>query len=259
MLRSFFRKRKTLFLHVGTHKTGTTSIQVFLEKHAGELAQQGIYVPKAGRPEDCSGHHKFMWQMLEDPRIAPHDDAVGALIADLQSVDMPTVIISAEGLQFLSARPEIMKGFCSKLRALGYRIEVILFLRERESYIASLHKQHSNSGQGQSLAWYHREAARANAIRLSPIKYFDLDYRRLVRNLRRGTGGHIHVLDYDACKERGGVLPDFLKCLGANETLIEKSRSASWHNVSRRLSKLRPNHSGQVVTVPEPSVRRGEF
>lgn len=230
-MRFFFRKRKTLFLHVGTHKTGTTSIQFFLETHARELAQQGIYVPKAGRPEGCSGHHKFMWQLLKDPRIAPDDDAIAALIAELQTVDMPVVIISAEGLQFMSARPEIMKIFCRQLRALGYRIEIILFLRERESYIQSLHKQHCKTGQERELAWYHREAAEANAIRLSPIKYFDLNYKRLVRNLRRGSGGHIHVLDYDACKSRGGVLPDFLKCLGANEALIEKSRTMRLQNV----------------------------
>lgn len=197
-----------------------------------ELSQQGIYLPKAGRADGISGHHKFMWQMLKDPRIDRDDDAIGALIAELETLDMPKVVLSAEGLQFLSVHPQLMQNFCRKLRALGYRIEVILFLRERESYILGLHRQHERIGEGRDLAWYRREAEEANAIRLSPIKYFDLDYKRLVRNLRRGAGRHIHVLDYDACTKGDGVLPSFLKCVGANEALIDKSRTAARHNVS---------------------------
>ncbi|MDQ0454237.1 hypothetical protein [Rhizobium paknamense] len=197
-----------------------------------ELSQQGIHVPKAGRAQGISGHHKFMWQMLKDPRIDPDEDAIGALVAELTMVDMPKVVVSAEGLQFLSVHPHLMQGFCRRLRALGYRIEVILFLREREGYLLSLQKQHERIGEGRDLAWYRREAEEANAIRLSPIKYFDLDYKRLVRNLRRGAGRHIHVLDYDACTKGDGVLPGFLRCLGASEALIEKSRAAARHNVS---------------------------
>ena len=54
-------RSKRVFLHIGTHKTGTTAIQAFLMKNEQGLRQQGILFPVSGRPErDASvgfGHH----------------------------------------------------------------------------------------------------------------------------------------------------------------------------------------------------------
>lgn len=36
----------TIFLHIGSHKTGTTAIQRYLGRHHAALAQQGIWYPK---------------------------------------------------------------------------------------------------------------------------------------------------------------------------------------------------------------------
>ena len=39
---------KTLYLHIGVHKTGSTSIQDFLFKNANLLENQGYFYPKGG-------------------------------------------------------------------------------------------------------------------------------------------------------------------------------------------------------------------
>jgi len=54
---------KTLFVHIGTHKTGTTSIQNFLRNHATSLNECGVFVPKSGTLDENSGHHNIAWEM----------------------------------------------------------------------------------------------------------------------------------------------------------------------------------------------------
>lgn len=51
-----------VIFHVGPHKTGTTAIQFFLDRHRSELASKGVHVPKplTGFP----GHHEISWSLL---------------------------------------------------------------------------------------------------------------------------------------------------------------------------------------------------
>ena len=51
-------ERKTLYLRVGTHKTGTTAIQAFVTTHSESFARTGLFVPRTGRIDEASGHHR---------------------------------------------------------------------------------------------------------------------------------------------------------------------------------------------------------
>src|SRR5471032_917375 len=42
-------KFERVVLYVGAPKTGTTSIQIMLQKNRAELMKQGVYIPIAGR------------------------------------------------------------------------------------------------------------------------------------------------------------------------------------------------------------------
>ncbi len=56
---------KTVYLHIGTHRTGSTSIQRFMANAEEALAEQGIIYPKTGRPDtdwtNQYGHHELAW------------------------------------------------------------------------------------------------------------------------------------------------------------------------------------------------------
>ena len=54
-------ERKTLYLHVGTHKTGTTAIQALLTTRSDAFAQAGLFVPQTGRIDEASGHYNIAW------------------------------------------------------------------------------------------------------------------------------------------------------------------------------------------------------
>lgn len=51
-----------LFLHVGFHKTGTTSLQELLNKNRNDLIQQGLLYPKTRK---FRAHHEFAWSVGE--------------------------------------------------------------------------------------------------------------------------------------------------------------------------------------------------
>ena len=53
---------KTIFLHVGTHKTGTTSIQHFLARNRYELQERGFSYPDIHMLEDA--HHCLGGQLI---------------------------------------------------------------------------------------------------------------------------------------------------------------------------------------------------
>jgi hypothetical protein len=53
-MHSLPRESKTAFVHVGTHKTGTTSIQSMLAANAKTLRGAGVFVPLAGRIDRAS-------------------------------------------------------------------------------------------------------------------------------------------------------------------------------------------------------------
>ena len=66
MIETLFQEDVDLVLHIGTEKTGTTSIQEFLKKNSDKLKKNGVYIPQS--PMVGYGNHR--WIQL----IANNDD-----------------------------------------------------------------------------------------------------------------------------------------------------------------------------------------
>ena len=80
-MHSLMRPARTAFVHVGTHKTGTTSLQSMLAANAKILRAAGVLVPLAGRVERGSaGHHNVAWELLRDQRFDPRHGTLEALL-----------------------------------------------------------------------------------------------------------------------------------------------------------------------------------
>lgn len=63
-----------VYLHIGTHKTGSTAVQAFVARHGDELKRLGLLYPRAGRPRlkrFASGHHLLSWTRMEHVRWKP--------------------------------------------------------------------------------------------------------------------------------------------------------------------------------------------
>ena len=59
-----------LYLHIGFHKAGSTTLQTFLRDNAAALAAAGVDYPEIGREPDAIAHHAAR-QGAEAPRARP--------------------------------------------------------------------------------------------------------------------------------------------------------------------------------------------
>lgn len=131
---------KTIFLHIGTHKTGSTSIQRFLARADEELARQGILYPKTGRPDtDWSnkyGHHDLAWSVSGN-RSIDGEQVWGDLRREIGEARGRRVVVSTE--EFEGCTSEEIRRIVAHLDSLSIR--VIVYLRSPMHYLRSQYKQ----------------------------------------------------------------------------------------------------------------------
>jgi hypothetical protein len=131
---------KTCYLHIGTHKTGSTSIQKFLIDSHEALRLRGVILPSISK-SPIDQDHKILANALTRFRIHKGDvEPLHQLSALLQS-SASDVIISAETLsQKLGAGGEFaaLKDY---FKSHGYRLHVILYLRDQLDFMNSLYVQ----------------------------------------------------------------------------------------------------------------------
>ncbi|ORT51886.1 hypothetical protein ST37_04190 [Vibrio sp. qd031] len=87
---------KKLFLHIGPHKTGSTSIQRSLIDNRYELNNHGIVYPEIGF--HYMGHHKLAEALLND-----NFTKAKLIIEDINSIDS-SVVISSENFDLLNTK-----------------------------------------------------------------------------------------------------------------------------------------------------------
>ena len=86
-----------IYLHIGTHKTGTTSIQHFAEDNIELLSKHGIYWPRTRELRNTSRQHSLLWRMLqagEDVRVA---EFVTRSLKRAEEEGAHSVLFSGEG------------------------------------------------------------------------------------------------------------------------------------------------------------------
>ena len=134
---------KTIYLHVGYHKTGTTAIQTLLSANRERLAGAGILYPRAcereNNPAFCQGrsfaHHALPNLLLQERHREPR-----MLRAQIDRLPCERVVISSEVFM------ERFKNEAAALAALtslleGLDVRVLLYLRPQHSLFESVYNQ----------------------------------------------------------------------------------------------------------------------
>ena len=129
--------RKTIFVHIGTHKTGTTSIQSFMRRYARQLSQSGILVPRSGTLSWNGGHHNIAWEIRSDPHLEPHAGGVDDLIVELEAARENVAVISSEDFEYLVQYPDRLRQFHARLVGLDTIQSYLVFFRNTVDYMKS--------------------------------------------------------------------------------------------------------------------------
>lgn len=134
--------RRTLFLHLGPHKTGTTYIQKLLTAARAELEAQGLTYPAPANGDDA--HHALAQELLRGP--GEETRRLAAVIDAFEG----DALLSSENLSRLDA--EGLAWFRSALPA--HRLVAIHFIRARGGSLYSLWQEDVKHGADTGLVEY---------------------------------------------------------------------------------------------------------
>lgn len=204
-----------LYLHVGSHKTGTTAIQEVLYTNRAELQKHGLlyptsYISKNALPK---GHHKIFKAINGDGKVRlkkPLSSLVNDWMDKVKNQNLHTVL-SAEPIFRLKAgssggemdkRAQYLKNvkqvFCD------FEIMPIVVYRQPESFISSLYSEQVASGAlrySKTLTEFTSSAANKSLM----------DYNGFA-DLLENIFGQVKVLSYeDLCSSKAGLVDEFVK------------------------------------------------
>lgn len=216
-------KKKTIFIHAGFHKTGTSTIQQVLFDIRESLATigDGYFYSSA---LECN-HSIALYSMFSDhPKRYPRNIKMGrtstekiehfnrqnkdALVRELESSDCRNIIFSGEDISRLETHNLIaLKTFLNQT-VQNCEMKVILWTREPVGYIASLLQESLKSG----------AKINENGMYRRMRNFFQLNLEKFIHVFGREN---ICVQSFeDACKHPLGLTGFFLKQLNLNEKHI---------------------------------------
>ena len=182
---------KTLYLHVGPHKTGTTFIQKFMLDNAAELFRSNLVYPK--RFLRIFGHHNFR-DALAGRAIAKEDlDFFKGAEKNFLLSSEDFISLTEEHFSYLrDAFPDTRFVVVYAWRRAGFR----LFSIWQETV--------KHGGTSTFFDYYHEHLAHpGHSMMLCPDLKLDMFSQVFGK-------ANVRVLDYDASARNGSLLSDFL-------------------------------------------------
>lgn len=272
-------------LHIGSGKTGTSTIQRVLRRNPAPLLAAGHLYPRApGRFR----HTQLGLYVQPDHELVRHPDWLRAdlgepaafrrdfrrrLEREVAGSDASGVVFSDEGLYSVSSRAiSRMRQFT---RNLGGRVRLVVYLRRQDDHLISRYQQVIKTGGTEPLASWARRDWRSM-----------YDYHRRLRAWQEVAPDDFVVRRFERDRMvEGSLVPDFLDAAGIavdateltdteprNESLgaeaVELLRILNLHRVEHEgerpglfgnhdhLARLREVDTGPVLTLPDRQLDR---
>lgn len=196
----------TLWLHIGTHKTGSTSIQKALREKENPLNDRGIALYGESNAWELS--HTFLRPSLMTPMRASGKAVVPKNVTDISKTrrhlrnmrgTYGDMIISAEAFCFMR---EALEGYAIKsIVTRGFsQVNIVVAFRNVTDWKAS------HNDQLEKYGLLEQQNALPEAQRTNGEWYYD---HAAIRTFW-STIGDVTVLDYDAEVDKAGsILPGF--------------------------------------------------
>jgi len=216
----------TVILHIGTHKTGSTSIQQYLTENASKYAAHGVLwikdsynLPNLINRLASQIERK---QLIQDCR------------RNLESLSKVSemIIFSSEGFsgspsKMYSNNADIV-NFCQNLFK-GYNVKVVVYLRRQDLFYESYYTQRIQEGYTETLEEF-----------LSILPLNEIRWDEVLNNFTSAFGKeNLIVRPYDRSILKGNdIVEDFLTIANLNHIDQERNTPA-WTNQSYSLAALK--------------------
>lgn len=213
---------RTLFLHAGPAKTGSSTLQAFLFANTGVLREAGFHVPAVHRPHEKGNHSHLLAELglpLPAPFIPPR-----SLAAELEDAGWPpAVILSAEAYGTHLGNAAFAAGLIAHAAKLGYALRTLHYVRPQvplanSHYVQAVKMLRPTPPFEVFLAPWRLGGAGANHL------------QRLRRLEALGLAAAFIPLNGDV--RAAGLGQDFLRRLGVAETAIRRCQAVADQNES---------------------------
>lgn len=233
--------KKELFLHIGTQKTGSSAIQVFLTQNQKSLLKTGLeYLdPCANKFGLFNMNHSGLVLALtgfwrgDSPQLSKED--AWFMLREKVEQSKHSVIISSEGF----STPEVSQhmGFIKDSLS-GFNVKIVIYLRRQDIYAQSLYKEQIKDREHRPFELAYEEAG---------YEKF-LDYKNIVDQWGNAFGKqNILVRPYEKGQlKNGDIVADFMQTIGVkinNKMLrvdkpVNKTMNDHVLQISRELNAL---------------------
>jgi len=207
--------KKTIYLHIGTHKTGTTSLQNFLYKNA-KLLKKDNYDYLVSNCTWCA-HHALGWsfqgatQPISEYCSWSNYGVINYLEDEIKNSPCDNFIISSENLYQLK-NMEFIKRFFDRFSQ--FEIKLILYLRNQVSFIES---------------WYY-ELVRADYFKLNEDiadfienPRYNIDYSKELEKWKRFIKiENCFILNFHNEAKNGNLINNFCNLIGIKNYISYK-------------------------------------
>jgi hypothetical protein len=193
---------KRIIIHIGTHKTGTTSIQKALFLGRESLSKVGVLYPATDLDRGTRQRLRKQGEMSAvarrgRPRAVERERS--ALTKEFEASGAHTMVISEEGLS--GPNPNCVEFF--RPLAAQYQLEVVCYLRRQDLFVESFFNQVIKRAE-RNLAhniidYMNTERTRAR-----------LDYHRMLSTWR-ALPAQVTALDFATEARSGGLVASFLR------------------------------------------------
>lgn len=223
--------KKTIYLHIGTFKTGTSSVQTFLAQNYKELEACDYFVPRG----ELIFQHVIPISLIKDytnfrsqwyPTDKPSKFYLDELKKQLSETKCNNIIISSE-IFCDFVHPQVGDASLLFKNLMGnlfcdYDVKVLCYLREIDNYIMSMYKECVKLG-GMKLSFldFLTKTIVDKSFHAFPSKFLDFYADIFGRDsliLRKYNKKDLLNMD---------VVPDFLKTIGCEIQISEKTISAN--------------------------------
>ncbi len=204
--------KRICLLHIGTHKTGSTALQLFLANNRDRLLNAGILVPATGVRTDIPvGHHKLS-AMLRSPNARV---LIEELLGEMRDIMAPLTVISSEEFDSMSADPEGIQCLIDELRA-EYDVRVLVYLRRQDDFAESLYGERlRGSPTGLAFSDYIQATLRLGGFSGdSKVLTIPFDYNALLAPFRSACeSGAVIARPYAGRNDSLAIYRDFIDVL----------------------------------------------
>ena len=242
--------KRVCYIHVGAHKTGTTSIQWFLRENRAELLKHGYFVPETGNVN--GGHHPLVRQLCGQDVPQQHRRAAAKFMETLAGTLCKAVVISSESLEEFLRTRQCANAFFDRIGELNLVPTLVVFPRNQPQLV--------NSRYVEVVRGFRRsepfEAFVPEEIHHVTFKYSDWIALAKGFDLRLIARPFTEILIE-------GVVPDFLQAIGLDpsnfgSTGIRRNQTAGPFSVSvaRDVSRSIANSGRRLTGVQARRCKR---